>query len=120
MQIGNKRIITTLIQRKKFPVYDLYDILLEDVPILFGDEQTCGLGGEGRRDREEWLRYEVKLNHMITLESIELSFFYNIIPLFIYLGKTRKINKKIIYIFEQSMMTSGANNVTKIHYTIDS
>ena len=43
---------------------------------LFGNVLTCGLRGEGRRDFEVDLRYGVKNNHMIKLESIELSFFY--------------------------------------------
>ena len=49
--------------------------LNECVPVLFGEEQICDLRGEGRRSWEEGLRYEVRMNHMITLESIELSFF---------------------------------------------
>ena len=36
-----------------------------------GVVKSCGLRGEGRRDMEEDLRYEVKMNHMITLESHE-------------------------------------------------
>ena len=49
---------------------------------LFGDVLTYGLRGEGRRDWEVDLRYGVKKNHMITLESIKLSFFFTyIIPL---------------------------------------
>ena len=42
---------------------------------LFGDVLTSGIRGEGRRDWKVDLRYGVKKNNMITLESIELSFF---------------------------------------------
>ena len=42
---------------------------------LFEDVLTCGLREEGRRDWEINLRYGVKDNYMITLESIELRFF---------------------------------------------
>ena len=49
--------------------------LNECVPVLLGYVQTCGSRGKGRRDWEEGLRYEVRINHMITLESIELIFF---------------------------------------------
>ena len=38
---------------------------------LFVDVITCGLRGKSRRDWEVDLRYGVKKNHMITLESIE-------------------------------------------------
>ena len=41
---------------------------------LFGDVLTCGLRGKGRRDWEVDLRYGVKKNNMIKLESIKLSF----------------------------------------------
>ena len=41
---------------------------------LFGDILTCGLTGEGRMDWEVDLRYGVKKNHKITLDSIEFSF----------------------------------------------
>ena len=52
---------------------------------LFGDVLTYGFRGEGRRDLEVDLRYGVKKNHLITLESIEFRFFTFIIPLYIYL-----------------------------------
>ena len=52
----------------------------------FGVLKSYGLRGEGRRDQEEGLRYGVKINHIITLESREFSFFTYIIPLSIYLG----------------------------------
>ena len=40
--------------------------------------EFCGLRGEVRRDG-------VRMNHMITLESIEFCFFTYILPLYIYL-----------------------------------
>ena len=43
---------------------------------FFGDAQTSGLIGKVRRDWEEGLWYGVKMNHMLTLESLERSFFY--------------------------------------------
>ena len=45
---------------------------------MFGDVIKCGLRGEGRRDCEVDLSYGVKKKHMITLESIEFSFFLHI------------------------------------------
>ena len=62
MWIGNKRIITTCVSVCMFEG-------------LFGEVLTCGLRGEGRRNLEVVLRYGVKNNYMITLESIELSFY---------------------------------------------
>ena len=51
-----------------------------------GDVQSSGLKGEGRRDLEVGLRYGVRINHMITSESIEFSFFSTYSkPLYIYL-----------------------------------
>ena len=47
---------------------------------LFGDVLTCGLRGVGRRDWEVGLRYGVRMNHMITFESIEFFFSTYIIP----------------------------------------
>ena len=52
---------------------------------LFGDLLTCGLRGRDRRDWEVYLKYVVKKNHMITLESIEFNILTCIIPLYIYL-----------------------------------
>ena len=51
---------------------------------MFGDVNTCGLRGEGRRDWEVGLRYGVRMNHMITLESIDFRFLTYIIALYIY------------------------------------
>ena len=55
---------------------------------LIGDVLTCGLREEGRRDWEVDLRYGVKKNHMITLESIEFRIVNSdiyIIPLYVYI-----------------------------------
>ena len=62
MNIINKRIITTCVS-----------VCMREG--LFGDVLTCGLRGEGRRNLEVVLRYGEKNNHMITLESIEFSFY---------------------------------------------
>ena len=53
---------------------------------LFGDVLTLGLRGEGRSDWEVWLRYGVKMNRMITSESMEfiyLLILYTFIHLFL-------------------------------------
>ena len=56
--------------------------LLYECAGLFQDVLTCGLRGEGRRDWEIDFMFGLKKNHMITLESIELSFLTYIIPLY--------------------------------------
>ena len=53
---------------------------------FFGDVLICGLRREGRRDWEIDLRYGVKKNYMITLESIDFFFTY-FTPLLIHLAK---------------------------------
>ena len=53
---------------------------------MFGDVLTYGLRGKCRRDWEVDLKYGVKKNHMIILESIECQFFeIYYISLYIYL-----------------------------------
>jgi hypothetical protein len=61
------------------------------VPFLFGDEQTYGLKGEVRRDWEVRLRYGVRMNHIITLESIEFSLYIYLDYEYQYFNHTRKI-----------------------------
>ena len=42
--------------------------------MAFGVVKFCSLRGEGRRGWEGWVKNEVRMKHMITLEFIEFSF----------------------------------------------
>ena len=64
-----------------------------DCASWFRDVITCSLRGEGRWDWED-LRFGVKNNHIITLESIALFSFTYILPLYIYLDYTKAVNCK--------------------------
>ena len=54
----------------------------------FWDVKSCELRGEGRRNWVVGLMYGVRMNQMITLESIEFFFFMNVRPVFIFFTST--------------------------------
>ena len=70
--------ITTKTQKKEFPFYILYDIRGErsnSLYVCMGVYKPVALRGEGRRDWVVWSRYGLRMNQVITLESIEFSFY---------------------------------------------
>ena len=74
------------IKKNKFPICDLFDILVRDVnsfnvcvPVLLVDLQTSVMREEGRKDWEVGLCFGIRIKQMIILILIEFSFFFIIL-----------------------------------------
>ena len=81
------------------------------MPVLFGDVQTSGLRGEGRREWEEGLMYGVKMNYMHYIGIAKIFFFTYSIPLYIYLGSNSEKLNIAFAILKIKKFESTENNI---------